>query len=160
MRKRRIGMVQAEPRPAGHPAGRRERGGAAGSLTRSPWLAAGAPAQARLGSAGSGCGPGGSLLSGCVRRDSTSLPELPAAPCDQRARHWLPIIPAFAYSCGRGRGGAAGGALRVRAAAVTAPRPSAGFPAPRLRGRPAPLGAAGACGAAGAGRSLDPVSHR
>lgn len=30
------------------------------------------------------------------------FPELPPAPCDQRARHWLPIIPIFAYSWRRG----------------------------------------------------------
>lgn len=91
-------MVQAEPRPAGHPAGRREggeRGGAARSLPLAGRLSArpgSAPARLRLRPL--------RLVTELPVFAETQLlfPELPPAPCDQRARHWLPIIPAFAYS--------------------------------------------------------------
>lgn len=86
-------MVQAEPRPAGHPAGRREAGGAAHSLPLAGRLSA------RPGSAPLRLRPLQLVTELPVFAETQLLfPELPPAPCDQRARHWLPIIPTFAYS--------------------------------------------------------------
>lgn len=83
-------------------------------------------------------------------------PQLPPAPCDQRARHWLPIIPAFAYSWRRGAGrrrddgdGKGGrealtrGCLRARAPPHLSARPAPprrGAPRPSPQGPPAPHG--------------------
>lgn len=83
-----------------------------------------------------------------LARTQLLFPEPPPAPCDQRARHWLAIIPTFAYSWRRARARGEGGGKGRRGvtAGARAPhlshtqrslRPSAGSPAPRSRGRPA-----------------------
>lgn len=87
-----------------------------------------------------------------LARTQLLFPEPPPAPCDQRARHWLAIIPTFAYSwrrasARRGReGGERGDGGRARAAPVTHIQrpPLCGVPRPALQGppRPAPRGPA------------------